>query len=152
MRAAFVMGGIPSLGRSGSTIAAWTILEELRRTGHDVTAVLVPAPELLDESLPARLDAFRELGAEVRVVEIPEAGPPAQGRWRARAAFARSLLAPRDDELFPAVRTRPRVHDALAGADAFLAFGIEAIAAGAGANPPGLAVVSHPPGVSRRLR
>src|ERR671934_242658 len=45
------MGGIPSLGYSGSTIAAWTMLEELLAGGHDVTAVrlrgqiLDPAPE-----------------------------------------------------------------------------------------------------------
>lgn len=152
MRLGYVHGGIPGLGHSGSTIAAWTILEELLAAGHEVTAVLVPAPELLDESVPGRLETLRALDVDVRLVEIPAADPPPAGRWRARAAFARSLLVPRDDELFPSIRARPDVHDALAGVDAFLAFGIEAIAAGAEANRPGLAVLSHPPAVSRRLR
>jgi glycosyltransferase involved in cell wall biosynthesis len=145
VRIAFVMGGIPSLGHSGSTIAAWTIVEELRAAVHDVTAVLLPAPELLDESVPPRIDALRGLGVEVRLVEIPP------GRRPSRADLARSLIAPRDDELFPAARARPQVLEALADASAFLAFGIEAIAASAGASR-GLAVLSHPPGVSRRLR
>ena len=140
MRIAFVMGGIPALGQSGSTIAAWTILEELVAAGHDVTAILLPASELLEESMAPRLGAIRGLGIEVRVVDIPPA--PRLGR----AAFVRSLLAPRDEDLFPAARARPALD-----CDAFLAFGIEAIAATAG-NPRGLAVLSHPPGVSRRIR
>ena len=140
MRIAFVMGGIPALGHSGSTIAAWTILEELVAAGHDVTAILLPAPELLDESVAPQLEAIRGLGVEVRIVEIPPA--PRLGR----AAFVRSFVAPRHEELFPAARAR-QVLDC----DAFLAFGIEAIAATAG-NPRGLAVLSHPPGVSRRIR
>jgi len=134
------MGGIPALGQSGSTIAAWTILAELLAAGHDVTAVLLPAPELLDESVPQQLDAIRRLGVDVRVVEIPPAPPPG------RVGFVRSLVAPRDEELFPTARARTPLD-----CDAFLAFGIEAIAATAG-NPRGLAVLSHPPGVSRRIR
>jgi glycosyltransferase involved in cell wall biosynthesis len=135
------MGGIPSLGHSGSTIAAWTILEELRSAGHDATAVLLPAPELLDESVTDRVEAIQDLGVKVRLVEVPPAtGPPS------RASFVRSLIAPRDEELFPAARARFALD-----CDAFLAFGIEAIAATAG-NPRGLAVLSHPPGVSRRIR
>jgi glycosyltransferase involved in cell wall biosynthesis len=78
--------------------------------------------------------------------------PPPHGRWRARAAFARSLLAPRDDDLFPAVRARAKVRQELLETDAFLAFALEAIAATSGLDTPGLAVLSHPPGVSRRLR
>jgi glycosyltransferase involved in cell wall biosynthesis len=152
MRTAFVMGGIPSLGHSGSTIAGWGILEELRGAGHDVTALLLPAPELLDDSVPARLAALARLGVEARLIEIPPAPPSPPGRWRARATLVRSLVAPNDDELFPASRARPQVREGIAGADAFLAFGIEAIAAAAGADTPGLAALSHPPGVSRRLR
>jgi glycosyltransferase involved in cell wall biosynthesis len=140
------MGGIPALGHSGSTIAAWTILEELRSAGHDVTAVLLPAPELLDESVAQRVDAIGELGVEARFVEIPPASAPAS-----RVGYIRSLLAPRDAELFPAARARAEVRTALKDADAFLAFGIEAIAASA-RNARGLAVLSHPPGVPRRLR
>jgi glycosyltransferase involved in cell wall biosynthesis len=152
VRTAFVMGGIPSLGHSGSTIAAWTILEELLAAGHDVRAVLVPAAELLDESVPGRLDALRGLEVDVRLVEIKAAAAAPRSRWQARADFVRSLVAPRDEELFPAARARPQVREALTGTDALLAFGIEAIAATAGADEPGLAVLSHPPGVSRRLR
>ena len=140
------MGGIPALGHSGSTIAAWTILEELRSTGHDATAVLLPAPDLLDASVSQQVEAIERLGVEVRLIEVPPAGAASS-----RAGFLRSLLAPRDEELFPAARARATVRDALEGAGAFLAFGIEAIAASAG-NAGGLAVLSHPPGVSRRLR
>jgi glycosyltransferase involved in cell wall biosynthesis len=151
MRIAFVMGGIPSLGHSGSTIAAWAIVEELLAAGHDVTAVLLPEAALVDESTPGRLAALERLGARVTVLDIPP--PPSRsGRWRGRAAFIRSLLAPRDDELFPAVRAAPTAREALADVDAFLAFGIEAIAATARLETAGLAVLSHPPGVSRRLR
>lgn len=151
MQIAFLMGGIPSLGHSGSTIAAWTILGELCEAGHEVTAVLLPEPALVDESAPARLAALERLGVRVMVVELP-AAQGRGGRWRRRMAFARGLAAPRDEELFPAARVRARVRDTLAGADAFLAFGIEAIASAEGASAPGLAVLSHPPGVSRRLR
>jgi glycosyltransferase involved in cell wall biosynthesis len=140
VRIAFVIGGIPSLGHSGSTIAAWTILEELVAAGHDVTAILLPAPELLDESVTPRLEEIRRLGVDVRIVDIPPARP------LRRPAFVRSLIAPRDEELFPAARAGFALD-----CDAFLAFGIEAIAATAG-NPRGLAVLSHPPGVSRRIR
>jgi glycosyltransferase involved in cell wall biosynthesis len=145
-RTALVMGGIPALGHSGSTIAAWTILEELRSAGHDVTAVLLPAPELLDEPVSQQVEAIGELGVEVRLVDVPPATAPPT-----RAGFVRSLVAPRDEELFPAARARAQVRKALENADVFLAFGIEAIAASAG-NARGLAVLSHPPGVSRRIR
>jgi glycosyltransferase involved in cell wall biosynthesis len=151
VRIAFVMGGIPELGHSGSTIAAWAIIEELLSAGHEVTALLLPAPELVDETVATRLDAIRGLGADVRLVEIPAASPPPRGRWRARLAFARSLVGPRDEELFPSARARASVREAVAETEAFLAFGIEAIAACAGVDR-GLAVLSHPPGVSRGLR
>src|SRR5918912_1384403 len=108
VRAALVIGGIPSLGHSGSTLASWTILEALLGAGHDVTAVLLPAAELVDETAPARYAALERLGATVRVVEVPPAPAPS-GRWRARLGLARSLAAPSDDELFPAVRARAAV-------------------------------------------
>src|SRR5919199_6637809 len=157
VRAALVIGGIPSLGHSGSTLASWTILEQLLEAGHEVDAVLLPAAELVDETAPARYAAIERLGATVHVVEIPPARPP-EGRWRGRLDLARSLAAPRDDELFPAVRARPAVATALEGAESGIAFGIEAIAATAdlpgfatvcckAGGPPLLAVLSHPPGV-----
>src|SRR5205823_4403229 len=52
VRAGFVIGGIPSLGHSGSTLASWTIVETLLGAGHEVTAVLCPAGYLLDETVP----------------------------------------------------------------------------------------------------
>ena len=36
MRAGFVIGGIPSLGHSGSTLASWTIVETLLGAGQFV--------------------------------------------------------------------------------------------------------------------
>jgi glycosyltransferase involved in cell wall biosynthesis len=151
MRIGFAIGGIPSLGHSGSTIASWIIISELLAAGHDVTAALLPAPYLLDETSQARFAALEGLGASVRVVDVPGPPPPAS-RWRARAGFVRSIVRPRDEELLPAVRARDEVHKALAGSDAGIAFGIEAIAATAGAATPILAALSHPPGVARRVR
>jgi glycosyltransferase involved in cell wall biosynthesis len=147
MRVGFVIGGIPSLGHSGSTLASWTIVEALLQAGHDVTAVLCPAGYLLDETVPERLAALERLGADVRVVEVPDPGPVSRGR------FVRSLVAPTDGDLVPAARAAGGVRQALDGVDVGMSFGIEAIAATANLDvAPFLAVLSHPPGVPRRLR
>ena len=58
MRVAFAIGGIPSLGHSGSTIASWIIISELLAAGHEVEAVLLPAAYLLDDTVAQR---FKEL-------------------------------------------------------------------------------------------
>src|SRR5919197_4668301 len=147
MRVGFVIGGIPSLGHSGSTLASWTIVETLLHAGHEVTAVLCPAGYLLDETVPGRLAALERLGADVRVVEVPEPGPVSRPR------FLRSLVAPTDADLLPAARAAEGVRGALEGVDVVMSFGIEAIAATAGLDAaPFFAVLSHPPGVPRRLR
>ena len=147
MRVGFVIGGIPSLGHSGSTLASWTIVETLLRAGHEVTAVLCPAGYLLDESVPKRLAELERLGADVRVVEVPEPGPVSRPR------FVRSIVAPTDADLLPAARAAEGVRRALENVDVGMSFGIEAIAATAGLDAaPFLAVLSHPPGVPRRLR
>jgi glycosyltransferase involved in cell wall biosynthesis len=147
MRAGFVIGGIPSLGHSGSTLASWTIVKSLLQAGHDVTVALCPAPYLFDETVPERIAALERLGAEVRVVEVPDPGPLSRSR------FVRSLVAPSDADLLPAARAASGVRSALGEIDTGMAFGIEAIAATAGYDAaPFLAVLSHPPGVPRRLR
>jgi glycosyltransferase involved in cell wall biosynthesis len=154
VRIAFVMGGIPSLGHSGSTIAAWAILEQSIGAGHDVTAILLPEAALVDESAAERFAAIERLGATLRVVEVPDA-PAERSRWRRRLDFARMLARPRDDELFPAVRAAAALRSELeqADAEAGIAFGFEAAAATSRlSSPPMLALLSHPPGVSRRLR
>jgi glycosyltransferase involved in cell wall biosynthesis len=148
---AFAIGGIPSLGHSGSTIASWIIISELLAAGHDVTAVLLPAPYLLDDTVSQRFEELARLGATVRVIDVPPPRAPSS-RWRARASFLRSVARPADEELFPSLRAQADVQAALGGADAGLAFGIEAIAATAGARLPILAALSHPPGVARRVR
>jgi glycosyltransferase involved in cell wall biosynthesis len=147
VRVGFVSGGIPSLGHSGSTLASWTIVEALLDVGHDVTAVLCPAGYLLDETVPGRIAELERLGADVRVVEVPDPGPVR------RARFVRSLVAPTDADLLPAARAAEGVRRALDGVDVGMSFGIEAIAATAHLDgAPFLAVLSHPPGVPRRLR
>jgi glycosyltransferase involved in cell wall biosynthesis len=147
MRVGFVIGGIPSLGHSGSTLASWTIVETLLHAGHEVTAVLCPAGYLLDETVPERVAQLERLGADVRVVEVPDPGPVS------RARFVRSVLAPTDGDLVPAARAAEGVRRALDGVDVGMSFGIEAIAATAKLDVvPLLAVLSHPPGVPRRLR
>jgi hypothetical protein len=151
VRVAFAIGGIPSLGQSGSTIASWIIVSELLAAGHDVTAVLLPAAYLLDDTAPKRFEELERLGATVRVIDVPPQPAPSS-RWRARASFVRSLVRPGDEDLFPSLRARADVEAALDDTDAGLAFGIEAIAASAGARVPMLAALSHPPGVARRVR
>jgi glycosyltransferase involved in cell wall biosynthesis len=147
MRAGFVIGGIPSLGHSGSTLASWTIIEALLHAGHEVTAVLCPAGYLLDDTVAGRIAELERLGADVRVVEVPDPGPVSRSR------FVRSLVAPSDADLLPAARAADGVRAALDGVDVGMAFGIEAIAATAHLDvAPILAVLSHPPGVPRRLR
>jgi glycosyltransferase involved in cell wall biosynthesis len=147
MLVGFVIGGIPSLGHSGSTLASWTIVETLLGAGHEVTAVLCPARYLLDETVPERVASLERLGASVRVVEVPDPGPVS------RARFLRSLVAPTDADLLPAVRAADGVREALGDVEVGMAFGIEAIAATAGYDrAPFLAVLSHPPGIPRRLR
>src|SRR5437870_7086180 len=111
----FVIGGIPSLGHSGSTLASWTILETLLGAGHEVTAVLCPAGYLLDETVPERLAALERLGATVRVVDVPDPGPVSRSR------FVRSLLAPADADLLPAARVADGVAAALGQIDAGVA-------------------------------
>ena len=152
MNVAFAIGGIPGPGHSGSTIAAWAIIEELLDGGHHVRVIALPAPELYDETVPERFAALERLTGDLRVIEIPPPSALRGGRWRRRATHVRTLFRPRDDELFPAVRARDAVAAALDGVDAGIAFGIEAAAATADAKKPLLAVLSHPPGVSRRLR
>ena len=152
MKLAVLHGGIPSLGHSGSTIAAWTIVEQLVNAGHEVRVIALPAPELYDDTVPARFAALERLTGDLRVIEIPPAREARHGRWRRRAGFARTLARPRDDELFPAIRAQAAVADALKGIDAGIAFAFEAAAATAGVETPLLAVLSHPPGVPRRLR
>jgi glycosyltransferase involved in cell wall biosynthesis len=153
MRVALVFGGIPSLGYSGSTMAAWTIVEQLLAHEHDVLAVLLPEAGLLDDSVPGRIAALEELGATVHTVAIPGTELH-EHRWRRRLGYARSIALPRTEELFPPRRAAPEVRAALAAAriEAGIAFGLEAIAASVAAGPPFLAALSHPPGVSRRLR
>src|ERR687888_2009898 len=120
MRVGFVIGGIPSLGHSGSTLASWTIIETLLHAGHEVTAVLCPAGYLLDETVPGRLAALERLGADVRVVEVPEAGPVS------RARFVRSLVAPTDADLLPAARVAEGVRRGVRGGAGRMCFRGEA--------------------------
>lgn len=150
MRIAFVIGGIPGLGHSGSTLAAWSILTDLLEAGHDVTAVLVPEESLVDETVPGRLEQLERIGVTVRLVAVPPA--PQLRRWTARAHYARSLAAPSVADLFPAARASGAVEAAVEDTDVGIAFGIEAVAATASTSQPFLALLSHPPGVSRRVR
>jgi glycosyltransferase involved in cell wall biosynthesis len=153
VRVALVFGGIPGFGHGGSTMAAWTIVEELLAHEHEVLAVLLPEAGLLDDSVQGRIAALEELGATVHTVAVPDAQLHKK-RWRRRLDYARSIALPKTEELFPARRAAPDVRAALADAriDAGIAFGLEAIAASVSAGPPFLAALSHPPGISRRLR
>ncbi len=77
-----------------------------------------------------------------------------RSRWPARAHYARSVVWPGDDTLFPTAASAPALSQAIAGLgpDAVVAHGTNAVSAAAGIAAPKLALVSDPPGLSRRLR
>lgn len=151
MRVATIFAGVPNPWQSGATLQHWALLSALRSAGHDVAVVSLPWES--DQEDEARLAAVRGLGVALRVVEREPLAPP-PGRWRARLAYARTLLWPGDEALFPAVAHEQATLAALADEqpDVVLAHGTPAIAAARHARFPKLALAGDPPGTSRRLR
>jgi glycosyltransferase involved in cell wall biosynthesis len=76
------------------------------------------------------------------------------GRWRARLDYARELAWPDDRSLFPTTTYEGALADALreVGPDAVVTHGTPAVTAGSRVPYPKLALMSDPPGLSRRLR
>lgn len=149
----FVYVGVPSTGHGGASLMAFTVVSALLQAGHAVTALALTEHSHLDwEQSITRLT---ELGAGIRHIRqpLPERRPIS--RLRRRAAYARELVWPTDEALFPWTRQADDLRSAFdqEGLDVGLAFGIEAVAAShAGVGVPPMALTGDPPGLSRRMR
>ena len=125
MRVALVAHALPQPSSNGGPMTCWTILRELLDLGHEAAVVALRYPD--DPFASAeREDDLRAEGAEV--VTIPVA-PEAQLESPAGTVPLRNR--PSLERVFPAVRLRPVVEEALDDArpDAILLYHWEAIAA-----------------------
>src|SRR2546423_9247138 len=99
MRVATVFAGFPSRWRAGGPLMHWAAISALVSAGHEVTFVSLPWAD--DPPREDRIEAIRELGANVVLVPPPRPASHPLGRWRARREYLRSLLWPGDETLFP---------------------------------------------------
>jgi hypothetical protein len=146
--------GVPNTGHGGASLTTFTFIASLLQAGHRVTTFALLADEL-DFAWEERIAPLRELGSALRLISQPAAEPPPNSRGRARAAYARELLWPSNEALFPSARQHSELRTAFAEEriDVGLAFGIEAVAASyRGLGVPVMALTSNPPGQSRRER
>jgi glycosyltransferase involved in cell wall biosynthesis len=146
--------GVPNTGHGGASLTAFSFISALLRAGHAVTTFPLLADEL-DLRWEERIAPLRELGSDVRPIAPPAAPARSGSRLRERAAYGASLLWPPEDALFPSARQAADVRSAFADAsiDAGLVYGIDAVAASyRGLGVPVMALMSDPPGLSRRVR
>ena len=152
MRVVTIFAGVPNPFQAGGPLTHWALLNRLVETGHDVVFCSLPWDD--DGNRAERLEALRRLG--IRIAALPPHGEPpsANGRWRARLEYARSLAWPGDEALFPATSYHAALHERLAAErpEAVVAHGTPAVTASYRAPYPKLALMSDPPGLSRRLR
>jgi Glycosyl transferases group 1 len=146
--------GVPNTGHGGASLTAFSFISSLLQAGHRVTTFPLLADEL-DLRWQERISPLRELGSDVR--PIPSAATPSgrASRARERAAYGRSLLWPREEGLFPSAAQAPELGAAFAEArvDCGLVYGTDAVAASyRGLGVPVMALMSDPPGLSRRVR
>lgn len=150
LRVATLFAGMPNPFEAGGPLTHWALVSALLDRGHRVTFVALPWDSPPAE---ARLEALRSRGVEVVVLPAPSPRLP-RGLWRERWRYVRSIVWPGDETLFPTAAAAP----ALAGAigeiepDVVVAHGTNALSAAADLAEPKLALVSDPPGLSRRLR
>jgi glycosyltransferase involved in cell wall biosynthesis len=152
VRVATVFAGAPNPWQAGGPLTHWATLGAFVEAGHDV--VFCSLPWEGDRDRGERLDALRGLGVEVQTVRPQPEQPTAPGRWRARLDYARTLAWPDDRSLFPTTVYGRALADALreVGPDVVLTHGTPAVTAGYRVPYPKLALMSDPPGLSRRLR
>ena len=150
LRVATVFAGIPNPWQSGGPLTHWGLISALLDAGHTVTFFGLPWDEPPSD---ARVHALRALGAHV--VLVPPARPRrAPQRWRRRVDYARSVAWPNDETLFPSTRHGSNLDAAVRAHDpeVVVAHGTDAATAGVAIDVPKVALVSDPPGFSRRLR
>lgn len=107
MHFAVVTEGVPNLETSGGQQTPWLVIRSLLDAGHRVTASLLLNlhDPWLQGKADKRLVGLRELGTEVVVTHVP----PARPTGSPRLARLRRLLAPRIEDVFPAVRLASQV-------------------------------------------
>lgn len=151
MRVATVFAGVPNPWQAGGPLMHWATLQALADAGHDVTFVSLPWEA--DQKRTDRIDAVRELGVDVRLVDAPPP-PPRRGRWAARADYVRSIVWPDDDALFPTSAFAGPLAETIADVapDVALFDAPTAIAPARGIAVPKVAMFADMPGISRRNR
>lgn len=149
LHVATLFAGVPNPFEAGGPLTHWALVSSLLARGHRVTFVALPWDSPPAES---RLEALRSHGVDV-VALAPSAERP-RGRWRERGDYLRSIVWPGDETLFPTAAAAPRLADAIAEIEPeiVIAHASNAVSAAAGLAFPKLALVSDPPGLSRRLR
>jgi hypothetical protein len=146
--------GVPNTGHGGGSLTAFSFITSLLQAGHRVTTFPLMAKEL-DLRWEERIEPLRELGSGIRPIAQAAPSGPARSRARARAAYLRDLVWPTAEALFPSTRQAPELRSAFAEeqVDAGLVYGTEAVAASySGLGVPVMALMSDPPGLSRRVR
>ena len=150
LRVATVFAGVPNPWQAGGPLTHWALVSALVERGHEVTFVALPWDDPPEEERLARL---RALGARIVIVDTP-GDSQAGGRWAARARYLRSIAWPAQPTLFPTLSSAPALEEVIADIDpdVVVAHGTPAVSAAAAVRDPKLALVSDPPGLTRRLR
>jgi glycosyltransferase involved in cell wall biosynthesis len=151
VRVATVFAGVPNPWQAGGPLTHWATIGALLDAGHEVTFVSLPWDEPRSEQ---RVAALKDRGVEVVTVPARADEPHRAGRWRARFEYARTLAWPPDETLFPSLAYARPLARVLSDVrpEVVLAHGTPAVTAAARLPYPKLALMSDPPGLSRRLR
>jgi glycosyltransferase involved in cell wall biosynthesis len=150
LHVATLFAGVPNPWEAGGPLTHWALLSALLDRGHRVSFVALPWDSPPSE---ARLTALRSRGAEV-VVLPPPSHRFSRGRSQERRRYLRSVLWPGDETLFPTAASAPALAHTIRELepDFVVAHATNAVSAAAGLPLRKLALVSDPPGLSRRLR
>jgi glycosyltransferase involved in cell wall biosynthesis len=152
VRVTTVFAGVPNPWQAGGPLTHRAILGVLVESGHDV--LFCSLPWEADQQRTEQLAALRALGVRVKTVAPRREGKASSGRWRARLDYARALTWPDDSTLFPTNAYATALAEVLRDErpEVVLAHGTPAVSATYGLAYPKLALMSDPPGLSRRLR
>ena len=150
LHVATLFAGVPNPWEAGGPLTHWALLSALLGRGHRVVFVALPWDSPPSE---ARLEVLRSRGAEVVVLPAPS-DHSSGGRWQERRRYLRSVFWPGDETLFPTAASAPALARVMRELepDLVVAHATNAVSASAGLPLRKLALVSDPPGLSRRLR